>query len=90
MSHRGGVRGGGTVAESREATAVCHIVNSDGCPSSKAKREHMTACRDRMEPLKIEAFFLAPDPVKSQSRSCSYEVGVLDFLFVCFLPFCLF
>lgn len=53
----------------------------------KAGLEHMAGCRDRTEPLKIESFLPAPDPIKSQSRSFLTGLRVPNFYFtphICF------
>lgn len=46
----------------------------------KARLEHMAGCRDRTEPLKIESFLPAPDPIKSQSRSFLTGLEFLIFI----------
>lgn len=69
--HMDGVRARGMMAESRERTAVCHIVNRDGCRSRPSWNTWQAAGTEQAELLKIESFLLAPDPIKSQRRNYS-------------------
>lgn len=66
--HRGGMWGAEMIVEGWEGTAVCHIVNRDGCRSRPSWIKHMAGCRNQAELLKIEFFLLAPDLSNHKSR----------------------